>query len=216
MKELRYILLADGSSDQALIPILEWLLQQHGVEPRKDREYVDLGRFRLPPNPKLVDKIRVIVDYYDDFDLLFIHRDAEKEPREKRVQEIKNAIANVKNPPLYVCVIPVRMQEAWLLFDEAAIRSAAGNPVGREPIKLPPLKTIEHEPNPKEILHEALCKASGRTGRRLKEFRFGPATKRLTELITDFSPLRILSAFEMLEQEITVAIRHLETRSIIP
>lgn len=32
MKELRYTLLSDGPSDQALIPILTWVLVQHGVQ----------------------------------------------------------------------------------------------------------------------------------------------------------------------------------------
>ena len=34
MQELRYTLLADGSSDRALLPILTWLLRQYcGVIP---------------------------------------------------------------------------------------------------------------------------------------------------------------------------------------
>ncbi len=216
MKELRYILLADGSSDQALMPILTWLLREHGVEAIQ-QEWADLGRLRLPRKPELADKIRRILDYYDfDYrlDLLFIHRDAEKEPREKRVQEINTAIAKLEKPPRYVCVIPVKMQEAWLLFDEPAIRQAAGNPSGRQPIKLPLPKEIEDKPNPKEILHELLRDVSGLGGQKLKKFEPTKAAKRVTELITDFSPLRSLSAFQMLEQEIAVAIRHLETRKL--
>jgi hypothetical protein len=38
-----------------------------------------------------------------------------------------------------VCVVPVRMMEAWLLIDEMAIRRVAGNPNGRIPIELPVL-----------------------------------------------------------------------------
>jgi len=57
-----------------------------------------------------------------------------------------------------VPAVPVRMTEAWLLFDEAAIRRAAGCPNGSMPLELPSLKTSEDIPDPKTILHEALRK----------------------------------------------------------
>lgn len=209
MKELYYTLLADGTSDKVLIPILTWLLRQHGVTCAIHPQWGETGLRFLGKSRCLSDKILITLKY-DPCDLLFIHRDAEREPREKRVQEINEAINQLKTPPCYVCIIPVRMQEAWLLFDENAIRQAAGNPKGREPIKLPSLKSIENEPNPKKLLHDLLCKASERKGRDLKKFRSEQAAQRITELITDFSPLRILSAFQLLEQEITDAIRTLE------
>ena len=50
-------------------------------------------------------------------------------PFSDRKAEVQAAIATLDKPA--ICVIPVRMQEAWLLFDEIAIRHAAGNPHGR-------------------------------------------------------------------------------------
>jgi len=44
--------------------------------------------------------------------------------------------------------------------------------------------------------------ASGLRGRRLKKFNLSEARIRITELISDFSPLRGLTAFQKLENDI--------------
>ena len=207
MKELCYTFLSDGSSDKALMPILNWLLRVNQVECAIQSNWADLRRLPKPPK-KLLPRIINSIDLYP-CDLLFIHRDAEREPRENRVSEIREAIEEVVKQsvavPPHVCVIPIRMQEAWLLFDEAALRKAAGNPNGRQPLELPNIRKVEQLPDPKEYLHELLCKASGLTGRRLKQFssdKVNGCVHRLAELINDFSPLRALSAFQALETEI--------------
>lgn len=75
-------------------------------------------------------------------DLIFIHRDAERQPPDLRRSEIVRALQEVENSdaqrPPAICVIPVRMQKAWLLFDELAIRKAAveANRQGHGGIKL--------------------------------------------------------------------------------
>ena len=99
-----------------------------------------------------------------------------------------------------LCVVPVRMQEAWLLFDEAALRTAAGNPRGRQELQLPRLGDIERLPDPKAILRQIIRTASGLSGRRLH--RLEVSTQRVAELIDDFTPLRALLAFQALEQEL--------------
>ena len=95
------------------------------------------------------------------------------------------------------------MTEAWLLFDETAIRLAAGNPNGKNPLNLPDLSTIEQIPDPKNILFEILREASGLTGRRLKAFNMAESRIRITALVSDFSPLGKLSAFQRLERNIS-------------
>jgi hypothetical protein len=205
MRELRYTLLSDGPSDKALIPILTWLLREHYVKCPIQDAWADLGRLRRPPKT-LSDRMKWGLDLYP-CDLLFVHRDAEAEPLEKRVNEIHNALKILKDDAqagreVTICVVPVRMMEAWLLFDERALRLAAGNPSGKEAVDIPPLKSIEEEPNPKRILHNLLRQASGLSGRRLKRFRVSTAVQRITDFIPDFSPLRNLSAFRVLEQEI--------------
>ena len=203
MKELRYTLLSDGSSDRALIPLLTWLLRTHRVECAIHPRWADLRRVPKPPK-KLSERISLSLALYP-CDLLFIHRDAEKEPHEVRVAEIKKAISealkSVRVPPA-VCVVPVRMQEAWLLFDEAALRRAAGNPHGRRLLHLPASAKVEQLPDPKSILHELLREASELTGRRLKDFPVRERAQRVAGLIDDFAPLRTLTAFKALEAEI--------------
>ena len=105
-------------------------------------------------------------------DLLFVHRDAEGVPHRSRVEEIEIAMQEVRavhegaGLPPHVVVVPVRMTEAWLLFDEAAIRRAAGNPNGRVSLQLPP-GDPEEIADPKQLLHDLLRTASELGGRRL-------------------------------------------------
>jgi hypothetical protein len=142
--------------------------------------------------------------------LLFVHRDAEQEPLETRREEIRNAfsqaIAGIDPEPSTVCVVPVRMTEAWLLSSEAAIRAAAGNPLGRDEVHLPEPSRVESLPEPKDLLYETLRSASGLTGRRKQRLRVGALTHRVAELTGDFAALRQLRAFVALESELGAAI----------
>jgi hypothetical protein len=203
MKELRYTLLCDCPSDVVLLPLLTWLLREHHVECAIQPTWADLRRLPNPPKG-LADKIKRSLDLYP-CDLLFVHRDAEREPREIRVTEIDKAVAEaakfVPIPP-QVCVIPVRMQEAWLLFDEAALRKAAGNPKGKHSLQIPPIAKLEQLPNPKSDLHELLREASGLRGRRRRQLRVDVGARRVAEFISNFAPLRSLPAFSTLEAEI--------------
>lgn len=204
MRELRYTLVTNGSSDTVLLPILTWLLKTHGVSWAIQPEWADLRQLPLPKKRGLADRIRWSLDFYP-CDLLFVHRDAEREPREKRVDKINEVIEKVVTshlvPPV-VCVVPVRMQEAWLLFDEASVRHAAGNRFGRHSLDLPPIRRVEQLPDPKTRLYECLKQASGLSGRRLKRFPVHKRARRVAELVDDFSPLRALSAFNALESDI--------------
>ena len=163
MKEIRYTLLTDGSFDKALIPILSWLLYQHCPDYAIQPEWADLWKLPRPPK-KMPERIIRSVELYP-CDLLFVHRDAEGLSREERASEIRQALAEIALLPA-VCVVPVRMTEAWLLFDETAIRKAAGNPNGNLPLGLPVIHNIESLPDPKQILHDLLRSASGHTSKR--------------------------------------------------
>ena len=129
MQGLRFTLVADGSSDKALLPILVWLLREHFGRIPVQPEFADLRRLRNPPG-ELSERIARSIELYP-CDLLFVHRDAERESIEQRVMEIREALERcmIDTPPI-VYVVPVRMQEAWLLIDESALRKAAGNPQG--------------------------------------------------------------------------------------
>jgi len=205
MNQLRYTLLSDGASNKALMPILTWLLQQHLHGIAIHAEWADLRRLPKPPSRRrMSERIRWSLDLFP-CDLLFVHRDAENVSRERRFGEINRGIqearASIDVPPT-VCVVPVRMMEAWLLFDIVAIRRAAGNPTETERLNLPSLRNLENVRDPKAKLHLILRKASGGRGRRLRNFNTNSAVQRIPEYIEDFSPLRILSAFQTLESHI--------------
>ncbi|MBD2464393.1 hypothetical protein H6G89_25640 [Oscillatoria sp. FACHB-1407] len=203
MIELRYTLLSDGSSDRALIPILDWLLHVHLHDCAIQPQWADLRRFDKSLKDTFEKRIKLSLELYP-CELLFIHRDAERESHETRVDEILTAIAQV-TPSISVptvCVVPVRMTEAWLLFDVSALRKAASNPNGNIALQLPDVKKLEHIPDPKNVLHELLRQASELSSRRLKGFRVSDCIHRVSELIDDFSPLRALSAFIALETEL--------------
>jgi hypothetical protein len=100
------------------------------------------------------------------------------------------------------------MTEAWLLIDDKAIRSAADNPNGEEPMPFPLLRRLESLADPKKILRECLLSASGKKGRRLDQFRRDLPGRiyRVADLIQDFSPLRALPAFHRFEEAVRTAV----------
>ncbi len=207
MTELTYTLLGDGASDEILLRHLAWLIGQHlSPEISTRPQWADLRACRDRP-VGLAQRIHATLVLYP-CDLLFVHRDAENQAPQSRYEEIRRAIEQngVGSPPA-VCVVPVRMQEAWLLFDETAIRQAVGNPNGKVKLSLPPPATAETISDPKDVLYGTFRKASELSGRRLKKFSASHAARRLAEYITDFSPLRQLHAFRRLENDL---IRSLE------
>jgi hypothetical protein len=202
MNDLKFTLLTDGSSDRVLVRHLEWLVRRH--IPRAttiQMEWADLRSFRPKPT-NLTDRIQKAFEFYPA-DLLFVHRDAERQDPQLRYSEIQNAVESLASViPSTVAVVPVRMQEAWLLFDEAAIRWAAGNPNGRQFVELPSISDLEDVADPKQVLWRCLRTASGLSGRRLKRFQTGVAARRVAEYIEDFSPLLELKAFRRLDSDI--------------
>lgn len=98
------------------------------------------------------------------------------------------------------------MTEAWLLFDEGAIRSAAGNPNGSEPLHLPDLHSVERIPDPKQVLFAALRAASGLNVRRRNQIPVHRRVHRIPDYIQDYSPLAVLPAFQSLQSDIASAV----------
>lgn len=209
MKPLRFTLVADGPTDKVLLHHLRWLLINNGVNRPLAAAWADLRSLPQPPSG-LTERIIAALELCP-CDILFIHRDAERDSQDVRSEEIRRAISRTskelfsKQP--FVAVVPVRMTEAWLLFDEAAIRRAAGNPSGRVQISMPATSRLESVPNPKLVLRELLHTATDLPQRRLRSFSASQAVHRVAELIEDFGPLRCLPAFATLEAEIKAAIR---------
>lgn len=200
---LTFALLTDGSSDNVLEYVLKWLLEQHMVSSTIIPRWVDLRVIARPPKT-LAARISKAIEL-QPCDILFVHRDAERMTYIERKAEIKAALNEVESSleglPA-VCVVPVRMQEAWFLFNEDAIREAAENPSGKIQLALPLLKEVADLPDPKDRLYGLLETASELSGRRLKNFRPHVKAHRLAEIIGDFTPLRKLEAFQNLERDI--------------
>jgi hypothetical protein len=121
--------------------------------------------------------------------MLFIHRDAETEPAAARLVEIEAATRSLTQQ--VVPIIPVRMTEAWLLHDEAALRRASGNPNGKIALGLPALTRVESIPDPKQLLFDALLTATELEGRRRQkaQAQSGQMRHQLAQLIDDYAPL---------------------------
>lgn len=195
---LRFTLLADGRSDRAIVPIIEWVLRTISTvtEAGFAVEFT-VGEGFESRYSGLAGRIDAALRMFP-CDLLFVHRDAETEPIENRVVEIERAAGTVVLER-YVPIIPVRMTEAWLLISESAIRMAADNPNGRDSLSLPPLAKLDSLPDPKHVCGELLLKASGKQGRRLKKLKSPSELAwrrvRVAQLIEDFAPLMKLDAF---------------------
>jgi len=204
VKTLKYTLIADGSSDKILMNIIKWVLDDIYPKLPNEGAYADFRALSKPPAKKdIKEQIQTAQEYYP-FDILFYHRDAElkqKDILQQRTNEIKQHL-NENEKAKTVCVIPIRMMEAWLLFDENAIKKAAGNRNYTDKINLPDIKKVENEKDPKNLLYSILKEVSGRKGRNLKRFNVSYHVHLVAENIEDFSPLRELSGFQFFEQEL--------------
>ncbi len=195
--ELTFTLISDGSSDRALLPVLEWLLSKK-IFGSVRGQWADFSHLRRPPS-SLRERIATGVDLWPA-DLIFVHRDAEHYPFEQRRREVLSVIS-VSTAPA-VCVVPVRMMEVWLLSDAAAIRFAAGNPSGKMPLPLPAARRLERLPNPKANLHELLREASGLNNRRRRHLEVYAMVHDVARATADFSPLFELEAFRQLDADL--------------
>jgi hypothetical protein len=196
-------LLADGPSDISLRPILLWLWTQTHPDDLVDFMIADLSSTRITSR-KITDRLPVALDLFP-CDILFIHRDAEKEPAQNRYDEINQAISALPPEiarPSFVAIVPVRMSEAWMLSSEIALRKAAGNPNGKNPLELPVARKIESVPDPKRLLHQLLTESCGLPGQRKSKFNAAKASLLVTGHTAEFSALRQLPSFQRLEQDL--------------
>ena len=198
--ELRFTLVGDGPFDQALLPIVDWVLHASGVTAAIQGEWADVDRL---PRQALGLSARIVSAFaLYPCELIFVHRDAESSDHMPRIDEIEDAVRAARNfssIPSHVGVIPVRMTEAWLLFDRRLIREAAGNPKGTQALTIP--RPWDRITDPNQVLHDALRTASGLNARRRARFNTQSAAYRVSQLAKDFSALRALETFRLLESD---------------
>lgn len=203
---LHYLLVADGTSDRALVHVIDWLFRMQSPNIQTQSAF-----FATTSAPKSHGKLSPLASAImeglklgPNLDALFIHRDGEREddPIKKRRDEIGAALSELDNEiPAHVCVIPVRMTEAWFLFDEQRLREAAGNPYGKAKLNMPSLKNCENMDAKKE-LYKLLTEATELSSRKRKRFNPAETFHRLAQRIDDFSPLRQLPSFQAFEDDL--------------
>lgn len=196
---MRYTLLGEGSSDRALLRIIDWTLRRLDVAPITGT-WADL-RHSPWPTRDLAEKISAASLLYP-CDVLFVHRDADNQGRKARVAEV--AAAAERAVADCVPIIPVRMTEAWLLFDHHAIRTVADKPGSNAALALPRGVRAEVAADPKQLLDEAILQAASVTGRRLKQLRRDLPHRRyrVAELIEDFGPLEALPGYRAFRADV--------------
>jgi len=200
-RQLTYCLVADGGTDRLLEPIIDWSIQRLDPDVQID------GRSFA----KRRGSLEAFFDRYDpDGMMTFVHRDAEGLPLTQRLQEFDVLDQNAMVP-----VVPVRMSEAWILFDEDAISAAGGRAI--QPFSVPSVSRLEEISDPKAHLDDLLLRAAeSPTGRRLKKFNREIVNLRIevARRIRDFTPLDGLSAFRAFQQ--TLEERYIYRRHIQP
>ena len=194
MQRFASTLVAEGSSDQALVPLIEFVLDEHCNIPHLTTFADDL------PSGPLRDRVARALALHP-CDLLFVHRDADRDLVSRREEEIRAAV-RATGSPTAICLIPVRMTEAWLLVDELAIRRASGNTAVSASLGLPAIGRLEAQADPKGLLFAALEKASELGPHRLRRFDRNQARRQISGFMDDPSVLRKLPSFVHFESQV--------------
>ncbi len=204
---MRFLLICEGASDDALAFHIEALMRQQGIT---EIEQLTSNTGRL-----LREKVGLGLGQFGDIDLLFVHRDADRAGVEARYGEIGEAVRQTGYNGLWVGMVPVRMTEAWLILDEAAIRRAVRRPHGRAPLNLPAPAEVERMANPKAALETALLEASEKSGRRRRNAQRGfPGFRRqLLQNLPVGGPLEQVASWARFRDDTIAALRGLGARS---
>jgi hypothetical protein len=203
----RGLFIGEGSSDLPITEHIERIAAGRGVLLRVAAP--DLSRLPNAPARDVASLVSAALPLADDPDLLFVHRDADRDDPQARRDQVLAALAAAGITVLTVVVVPVRMTESWLLADEQAIRAVAGNPAGREPLGLPPLGRVEDCADPKGLLREALKVASGLRGRRLRDFGtdFGHHRRQLLERLDPGGNVARVPSWQRFVSDVEAAVR---------
>ncbi|MBB4906999.1 hypothetical protein [Actinophytocola algeriensis] len=193
---IRIVFLREGTSDSGIVPHIEAIAANHDLDVSVTDP--ELDRLPKPPGLAVAAKLRAVLEMGGVYDLIVVHRDADNQGVDARVDEIAAAVAVVTADVPHVPVVPVRMTEAWLLTSEDEVRRVAGNPTGRMPLGLPNLGALERIADPKELLRDALATASGVSGRRLDQVRkrFSQHRRQLLERLDRDGPVARLPSWQ--------------------
>lgn len=196
MRFVQFVFLREGSSDDGLLDHLQTLLVSAGADEAFGERRVVSGSTE--------EKLRKFVDEDFHVDVLFVHRDADGAGRDARVNEIRLAAESIEGCPPVVPVVPVRCTESWLLVEEEAIRTVAGQPNGSQRIDMPPVSHVEGIADPKTRLKDLIAEASGREGAALSKLNgeFGRNRSVLLRRLDPFGAVASLSSWAALVDDI--------------
>ena len=199
----RFLLVCEGNSDAPLAFHIQRLFESCDY-PRPDFDVSHEGRL-------LVDKIRSGLGMAPQYDVLFIHRDADRAGADARYQEITEAVQQAGWEGHWIGIVPVRMTESWLLLDEAAIRRATGNPNGDIQLDLPSPAAAERMADPKSALRSAIIAGAEVQGRRRRALtkRLPIMRDQLLENLPVGGPLEQLASWVRFRDDTLAAMRQL-------
>ena len=213
---VRFLLLCEGTSDRPLVTHLRHLLSSCGAVEAVGSAIPlsTIPDHRGHSGSPLARKIQTALTAESEFDLLFVHRDANSAGYDARSREISEAIGSVDQSMNWIPVVPGRATEAWLLLDEDAIRRVAGNPRGRQPLHLPRPAQVERVSDPKTTLRDTLAEASGHSGTRLRRFkRFASQRRVLLEQLPVGEGLAQVPSWQRLRQAVADFVYRFNTRT---
>lgn len=197
----RLLFLGEGSSDEGITVHIERIAEACEVPvavTAPDMELLSLV------DRSVAGKLEAVRRLGGEYDLLLIHRDADRTSRAERVSEIRAATEKAMPDRPWVPVVPIRMTEAWLVLDELLIREVAGNPKGRIPLSIPAPREAERIADPKALLKELLATASELTGRRRRMFqaRFAYHRRLILERIDPQGQVGMLGSWQAFESDL--------------
>lgn len=204
---LSALFLAEGSSDHGITLHIERIAFECDVEIRLTVPPTELLRTR---DKSVAGKLSALSMLGGDYDLVFVHRDADGAGRDLRVAEIGAAMSEVMPGTPFVPIVPVRMTEAWLVLDEKIIRQVSGNPNGRVHLDMPSAREAERIADPKSLLKELLATASETTGRRRQAMNsaFFHNRRRLLEELDPSGAVCQMESWRLFVDDTTEAIRN--------
>jgi hypothetical protein len=198
------LFVAEGSSDAPLAALVADLFAEHDVHLRLQEPDFTWLKVAKDVRSKVTAGIELAGA---NLDVIVVHRDADNAGADARTQEIVKAVTGVAASARVVPVVPVRMTEAWLLLDEAAIRRVAGNPNGRAKLGLPKLHEVESVADPKHLLKQCLLTAADCTGRRRDQVgrRFDEHRRNLLQRLDPHGPVTKLASWQRLVDSVAAA-----------
>lgn len=214
MRYLGLALFAEGRTDHAFLsPLLRRVTEE--VCRRRVEEDVEVSevtsvhsQVRASAKPRLERILEAAREAFPDWQVLFVHTDANGDESRSRDERVSPAVAAIReefaSDGRGVGVVPVRETEAWALADGAALREALGVRLSDEQLGAPAEpRAVEDLSDPKRD-YERACLGHRRSR--------GPAPSvylpRLGETIS-LEALSRVPAFGRLRAELVKTLREL-------